>query len=154
FTQFTNLGMVSFNSLKFQIAFRIICHDYNDKYLEIMFTDVSKVIESEREKAIVTSRSQYLSIIAHEFKNPLTNLMELSTRIKEELYKSNEVSTHSKSNFLTYNAPMNLNKINISNISNMTEYSYYTCKILIQFLNNFSLFSNLKYPCNNFCSYV
>jgi len=106
FTSFTYLGLISFkvdtykentnfsssniNDSKYQIMFRIVSHESEENYLEIMFQDVSEVVQVEREKAVLNTRSLYLSKIAHEFRNPISAIMELTSNIIESSSKAEE----------------------------------------------------------------
>ncbi len=114
---------------QYEILVRVITHDSTDEFLEFILSDVSNVIKMEREKTITSCRSMYLSKIAHEFKNPIASLIELSTTINEEA--------------------ANLSTQTIANISNLSDYSINICKIMNRFLNDFTIFTNLKLPCKN-----
>jgi hypothetical protein len=142
FKNFTYVGKVRFKNRvnikynfeeilnkQYEILCRVIVHDNTDEFLEFIFSDVSNVIKMEREKTISSCRSMYLSKIAHEFKNPITSLIEISTRINEDANNINTQTMH--------------------NISSMSDYSINICKIMNRFLNDFTIFTSLKMPCKN-----
>jgi CheY-like chemotaxis protein/signal transduction histidine kinase len=147
FTSFTYLGVVSFkgesfrenknfsnssiNDSKYQIMFRIVSHDSEENYLEIMFQDVSEVVQVEREKAVLNTRSLYLSKIAHEFRNPISAIMELCSNIIELSRDGKETTSDS--------------------IVNKASYIDDICKVMTQFLKDYSMFTNLKFPCEKNC---
>jgi len=147
FTSFTYLGLISFkvdtykentnfsssniNDTKYQIMFRIVSHESEENYLEIMFQDVSEVVQVEREKAVLNTRSLYLSKIAHEFRNPISAIMELTSNIIESSSKAEEN--------------------NKDFIVNKASYIDDICRVMSQFLKDYSLFTNLKFPCDKNC---
>lgn len=146
YSSFTYLGVITINndaqilkneyenktiSRKYQIMFRVISYDGEENYLEFMFQDVSEVVELEMEKAILNTRSLYLSKIAHEFKNPISAILELTSDIKE-ITRENEGNFQDK-------------------ISNKLNYIKDLCGVMCQFLNDYSLFTNLKFSCENNC---
>lgn len=137
FSSFTYLGIINlicpediYPNKKFQVMFRVIQNDNQENYLEFMLNDASELVQNEREEAVVNSRTVYLSKIAHEFKNPISSIMELSTKISEESEENN----------------LNIQRQNriISNAS----YINILCKVMIQFLKDYTLFSGLKFKCD------
>jgi CheY-like chemotaxis protein len=126
FSSFSPLGVITLSngrSFKFQVLFRIKILDVGNSLLEIMFNDVSEIVENEREKAVINSRSIYLSKIAHEFKNPITSIMELSNQIKDDNKRSNKI----------YSCAHYIEKL---------------CRVMMHFLKDYSLFTNLKFKCD------
>jgi signal transduction histidine kinase len=108
-------------SNKYQVSFRIIVNE-NDQftYLEIMFTDISKITKLEREKTIDNCRSLYLSKVAHEFKNPLTSIIELTNKINDAVKESNPKEE----------------------IFSIVHHTHLVCNIMDLFLKDFTLFAN------------
>lgn len=142
FKNFTYVGKVRFKNRvdikynfeeilnkQYEILCRVIVHDNTDEFLEIIFSDVSNVIKMEREKTISSCRSMYLSKIAHEFKNPIASLIEISTRINEDAN--------------------NINTLTIQNICCLSDYSINICKIMNRFLNDFTIFTSLRISCKS-----
>jgi CheY-like chemotaxis protein len=135
FNNFFVLGTINYDNLiingivnesyfyKFQVSFRLSDSE-EDKYpyLEMLFTDISKITRDEREKTIDECRTIYLSKVAHEFKNPLSSLIELNENIIET--KEKEL------------------------IDSYAEHSKLICKTIYMFLNDFLLFANLKSICD------
>jgi CheY-like chemotaxis protein len=148
FSSFTYLGVITLkkeisqyskicnennnDAVKYQIMFRIVSYDSEESYLELMFQDVSEVVHLELEKAILNTRSLYLSKIAHEFRNPISAIMELSSNINE-ISKEKEFNIQDK-------------------IINNVNYIQDLCRVMSQFLNDYTLFTNLKLTCDNNCA--
>lgn len=125
FSSFNHLGVLTFKkgiNCKFQVLFRTKTLDIGKSILEIMFNDVSEIVENEKEKAVVNSRSMYLSKIAHEFKNPITSIMELTNQIKDEKKK-------------------------LPKIYSYANYIEKLCRMMMHFLKDYTLFTNLKFTC-------
>lgn len=118
-------------TLKYQIMFRVVSYESDESYLELMFQDVSEVVMFEMEKTILNTRSLYLSKIAHEFRNPISAILELSSSINE-ISKENELNIQDKI----------IDKVN---------YIEDLCRVMSQFLNDYTLFTNLKFTCDNNC---
>jgi hypothetical protein len=72
-SKFIDLGVVYYSEGKvsqldnkqYQVMFRLVTHEDENEYLEVMFNDISDVVHVEREKAINNCRYVYLSKIAH-----------------------------------------------------------------------------------------
>lgn len=133
FNNFVILGNINYfdeifgASFKYQISFRIIDHEEDrGMYLEMMFSDISKITQIEREKTIDDCRSMYLSKVAHEFKNPLSSLLELSESIKEATEKAD-----AKREICSY-----------------ADHTKAICKIMELFLKDFTVFANMQNRCN------
>jgi signal transduction histidine kinase len=133
FNNFVILGNINYFdetfgvSFKYQISFRIIDHEEDrGMYLEMMFSDISKITQIEREKTIDDCRSMYLSKVAHEFKNPLSSLLELSENIKEATEKAD-----AKREICSY-----------------ADHTKVICKIMELFLKDFTVFANMQNRCN------
>jgi signal transduction histidine kinase len=111
---------------KYQISFRIIENMEDGSYfLEMIFSDISRVTHTERQKTINDCRSLYLSKVAHEFKNPLVSLTELSENIQDATEKENY-------------------KLEICN---QVDHIKMICKIMENFLKDFTTFANLINSC-------
>lgn len=111
---------------KYQISFRIIENMEDNKfYLEMLFSDISRVTQNERKKTINDCRSLYLSKVAHEFKNPLVSLTELSENIKDASERENY-------------------KLEICS---QVDHIKMICKIMENFLKDFAIFANLFENC-------
>jgi signal transduction histidine kinase len=133
FNNFVILGNINFfdetfgASFKYQISFRIIDHEEDrGRYLEMMFTDISKITQIEREKTIDDCRSMYLSKVAHEFKNPLSSLLELTENIKEATEKAD-----AKREICSY-----------------ADHTKVICKIMELYLKDFTVFANMQNRCS------
>jgi CheY-like chemotaxis protein len=148
FSSFTYLGVITVKNeisrnnkynnenkkfaVKYQIMFRVVSYDSEESYLELMFQDVSEVVLFEMEKAILNTRSLYLSKIAHEFRNPISSILELSSSINE-ISKENDFNIQEK-------------------ISTKVNYIEDLCRVMSQFLNDYTLFTSLKFTCDNNCA--
>jgi signal transduction histidine kinase len=137
-SKFIHLGDIQYNDNKtnylsnkqYQVMFRLFTHEDENEYLEILLNDISHVVQVEKEKAVTNCRSVYLSKIAHEFKNPVTSLIELSTSISEVVSPLNNIG---------------------AKIIEMSERSILICKIMNSFLKDFSILTELKNSCEK-CS--
>jgi signal transduction histidine kinase/CheY-like chemotaxis protein len=124
--------------LNFEVYFR--CHLRNKDYqenqspclhpddeegFEIIFNDVTKIKKNEHRTAELKYKTQFLSKIAHEFKNPLICISELVEMIRQE------------KTFLE----LSIKEINSSYLKQIKSFSDYLL-ILIKDLNYFS-FNNL-----------
>jgi CheY-like chemotaxis protein len=137
FSSFTCMGIINlicpedlYPNKKYQVMFRVIQNDSQDNYLEFMLNDASELVQHERDQAIVNSRSIYLSKIAHEFKNPISSIMELSTKISEESQE------------------YNFNSQRQNSIKTNASYIIKLCNLMIQFLKDYTLFTGLKFKCD------
>lgn len=113
-------------SKTYQISFRIVTYEDKDQYLEMMFSDITQTINYER--AISNSRSVYISKVAHELKNPLSSLIDLSVSIKEEIHED-------------------VSNLDIDRIYYNSEYTEKVCTSMLQFIKDFSNFTSLKFSC-------
>jgi CheY-like chemotaxis protein len=145
---FISLGQIDFEDMsksiensvmnkKYSICFRVIEHveNHGEYYLEMMFADISLVTKVERERTINDCRSLYLSKVAHELKNPLTSLVELTENIKDSCRINNK------------SCPCHTEVITA-----LTDHSKIIFKIMEVFLKDFSVFANLKTRCENWIS--
>lgn len=134
---------LSLSNKKYQVSFRLIDHEEErGLYLEMMFNDVSKATQLEREKTVDNCRSLYLSKVAHELKNPLTSLVELQEGIKDTL----AIDRKSPSQILKKS-----NSIIFNKVLSLADHSKLICRIMEMFLKDFYVFANLKESCLNEC---
>lgn len=141
---------------KFDIIIRVNNDDKLDKNLEIIFSDVTDIVEIEKEKAIEKSRSIYLTKIAHEFKNPLTSIMQLSNTISSHSQKYLDTSFKNEDeNQLKFDTSnddyFSIEKSDLKEIINNSEYIEVICKKMCQFIKDYSILNNLKFPCEGNC---
>jgi CheY-like chemotaxis protein len=141
FLDFQNLGIIEIKSQyesslafysnpqgskTYQISFRMVTYEDSDQYLEMMISDITQRVNYE--KAIRNSRSVYISKVAHELKNPLSSLIDLSVSAKEEFQ---EDPSNIQTDRVYYNA----------------EYTEKVCSSMLQFIKDFSNFTSLKFSC-------
>jgi CheY-like chemotaxis protein len=132
-------NILTSSTKKFQISFRLIDHEEErGLYLEMMFNDVSKVTQLERERTVDDCRSLYLSKVAHELKNPLSSLVELQEDIKD-------TTANERKNKLKHFVRSNSNIL--TQVDSLADHSKLICKIMEMFLKDFSVFANLKESC-------
>jgi CheY-like chemotaxis protein len=127
---------------KYQIMIRVNEDEQSNKSLEMLFSDVTDIVEIEKEKAFEKSRSIYLAKIAHEFKNPLTSVIELSKSI------SSSLSTCTKESLDEH---LTIEKKEFKEISINTDYIEVICKKMCQFIKDYSVLNNLKFKCEAKC---
>jgi CheY-like chemotaxis protein len=134
-SKFEHLGIITLQTMednlerkrKFSVMFRLMQHGDSKDYLEFLFSDVTQIVHDERERAVTSCRSIYLSKIAHEFKNPLSSQIELACSINDDI------------------------KPIVSEISNKiikkTDHSIAICHNMNYLLKDFSILTSLKSPC-------
>lgn len=127
---------------KYQIMMRVYKDELSDKSVEMLFSDVTEIVEIEKEKAFEKCRSIYLSKIAHEFKNPLASVMELTKGISASL--SNGINDDTKQKMLIEHAEF-------EEINNSSEHINIICKKMCQFIKDYSNLNNLKFKCEEKC---
>jgi signal transduction histidine kinase len=99
--------------------------------IEIIFNDITKTKRLEQKSAELKYKSKFLSKIAHEFKNPLICISEITELIRQE-------KSFSQTNKLLFGDINELNQTYLRQIKSLSDYLL----ILIKDLNYFS-FANL-----------
>jgi len=115
-----------------ELRIRRIDEDREISY-QFLLTDVTKAIKIEKKNTINLCKSNFLEKIAHEIRNPLCSILELSDEIDtkvEELKKENLLTTD------------HVNDINIS-----TKYIRNITKLMNYIIQDFSISSNISELC-------
>lgn len=132
---FIYIGDISYIIDENEIYYEVLCrHNFSDAEgsLEILFNDVTRVRQREKQNAEFKYKSLFLSKVAHEFKNPLICITELINQSCEILPRkakrnqkimSNLEQTKSLSNFMQI-LIKDLNYFSESQIGKTIEYTY------------------------------
>lgn len=116
-------GVVTdYKKKKFEVYFRTIIRE--DEEFELIFNDISEIKSIEEKSAELKYKSLFLSKVAHEFKNPLICISELSNEIKT----LNRVK-HKKSTYINKSCEL------IDKIHSMSDYLLILIKDLDYFSN-------------------
>jgi CheY-like chemotaxis protein/signal transduction histidine kinase len=126
YNTFTYLGKFQLGTDKeYEVLFRKYLYDLNkDNYhIEFIINDITDIVQKERRNTIINCRSLYMNKIAHEFRNPLCNMIELVNTCEEnENYLAKEGKNENKEKLF-------------SSLKNI-------CDMLLYLLKDFSYFSN------------
>lgn len=79
-----------------KITYEIFCNYDNGNQFEFIFNDITRTKEAERKENDIKIQSVFLTKVAHEFKNPLICIQELSTQIKEKIFLLFNLSADNK----------------------------------------------------------
>lgn len=71
----------------FEVSVKTIKLPGSEPLVEFFFTDITRYRIIEKEKALVKSKTAFMAKIAHEFKNPLICIAELTGQMRESLDK-------------------------------------------------------------------
>jgi signal transduction histidine kinase len=85
-SKFNKIGLTSLKLGQLESHFEVHCRYLPEQEeVEFMLLDVTKIINSENEKAELKYKTVFLSKVAHEFKNPIVSLTELVSQSKESI---------------------------------------------------------------------
>ena len=91
------------NNIKYyEISIKLITISDEEPLIEIFMKDITKYKLYEQEKALIKSKTTFMAKIAHEFKNPLICIGELTEQIREKIneFKINQKDKRTSKNFL------------------------------------------------------
>ena len=128
--------------LQYELEFRIRrTFIENEINYQFSLTDVTKAIKVEKKNIINLCKSNFLEKIAHEIRNPLCSIMELSEEIDS---KVNEIEKETNTVMeLHQTKEINLSTKYIRNISNLMHY----------IIQDFSICSKINEFCCEDCDY-
>lgn len=126
YNNFTYLGNFQLGVDKeYEVLFRKYLYNLNEEdfHIEFIINDITDIIQKERRNTTINCRSLYINKIAHEFRNPLSNMIELINSYEEE------------GNYFVQEGSCQKREKVFSSLKNI-------CEMLLYLLKDFSYFSN------------